>query len=68
MNNRLSQLPLALKQLEAEKQEQAHQAYQLHKSLQPIPGSIEADNKEVQQANNIRLRAMIAIQNALGPL
>jgi len=68
VNNKLSQLPSALQQLEAEKHEQAHQAYQLHKSLQPIPGSVEADNKEVQEAKNIRLRAIVEIQSALGSL
>ena len=68
MNNKLSQLPLALQQLKAEKHEQARQAYQLHKSLQPILGSAEADNKEVQEADNVRLRVILAIQNALGSL
>ena len=68
VNNKLSQLPSALQQLKAEKHEQAHQAYQLHKSLQPIPGSVEADNKEVQEANNIRLRAIVEFQSALGSL
>ena len=61
VDSRLSQLPSALQQLEAEKNEQARQAYQLHKSLQPIPGSAEADNKEVHEADNIRLRAIMAI-------
>ena len=68
VSNKLSQLPSALKQLEVEKQEQARQVYQLHKSLQPIPGSVDADSKDVQEADDIRLRAMIVIQNILGPL
>ena len=68
MNNKLSQLPSALHQLEAEKHEQARQAYQLHKSLQPIPGSIEADIKEVQEADGVRLCVIMAIQNTLGSL
>ena len=66
MSNKLSQLPSALKQLEEEKEEQARQAYQLHKSLQSIPGIVKADNKEVQETDDIRLRAMMVIQNALG--
>jgi len=61
VNNKLPQLPSALQQLEAEKNEQARQVYQLHKSLQPIPGSAKADNKEVHEADNIRLRAIMAI-------
>ena len=54
VNNKLSQLPLALQQLEAEKQEQARQTYQLHKSIKPVPGSAEADIKEIQDADDIR--------------
>jgi len=68
VDNRLSQLPSALQQLEVEKQEQARQTYQLHKSLKPIPGSVEADNREIQEADDIRLRAISVIQNALGSL
>ena len=59
MDSRLSQFPSAFQQLEVEKQEQARQTYQLHKSLKPIPGSTEADNKEIQDADDIRLRAIL---------
>ena len=68
MDNRLSKLPTALQQLEAEKQEQARHTYQLHKSIKTVPGSIEADVKEIQDANDIRLRAISVIQNAHGSL
>ena len=68
VDNKLSQLSMALQQLEAEKQEQARQTYQLHKCIKPIPGSAEADNKEIQDADDIRLRAISVIQNALGSL
>ena len=68
MDSRLSQFPSAFQQLEVEKQVQAHQTYQLHKSLKPIPGSAEADNKEIQDADDIRLRAISVIRNALGSL
>ena len=68
VDNRLSQLPLALQQLEAEKQEQARQTYQLHKSIKTVPGSAEADIKETQDADDIRLRAISVIQNVLGSL
>ena len=68
VDNRLSQLPTALQQLEAEKQEQARQTYQLHKSIKTVPGSTEADIQEIQIADDIRLRAISVIQNALGPL
>ena len=68
VDNKLSPLPSALQQLETEKQEQAGQTYQLHKSIKPIPGSTEADNKEIQDTDVIRLRAIFVIQNALGSL
>ena len=64
--NKLSQLPTALQQLEAEKQEQARQTYQLHKSTKTVPGSAEIDIKEIQDADDIRLCAISVIQNALG--
>ena len=68
VDNRLSQLPSALPQLEAEKQEQARQSYQLHKSIKAVPGSTEADIKEIQDADDIRLCAISVIQNVLGSL
>ena len=67
MDNKLSQLPTALQQLEAEKQEQARQTYRLHKSIKTVPCSAEADIQEIQIADDIRLRAISVIQNALGP-
>jgi hypothetical protein len=66
VDNRLSQLPSALQQLEAEIQEQARQSYQLHKSIKA--GSAEADIKEIQDADDIRLCAISVIQNVLGSL
>jgi len=68
VDNKLSQLPSALQQLEVEKQEQARQTYRLHKSLKPIPGSAKADSKKIQDADDIHLRAISIIQNALGSL
>ena len=68
VDNRLSQLPTVHQQLEAEKQEQARQTYQLHKRIKAIPGSAEADIQEIQKADDIRLRAIPVIQNFLGPL
>jgi hypothetical protein len=68
VDNKLSQLPTALQQLEAEKQEQARQTYQLHKSIKTVPDSAKIDIKEIQDADDIRLRAISVIQNALGSL
>jgi len=68
VDKKLSQLPMALQQLEAEKQEQARQTYQLHKSIKSVPGSAEADIQEIHKADDIRLRAISVIQNTLGSL
>jgi len=51
-----------------EKLEGARQAYQLHKSLQPIPGSTDDDNQTIQEAEEIRLRAINVMQDSLGSL
>jgi len=67
-DNDLSQIPSAIIRLERKKQEQAHQAYQLHKSLRPIPGYADDDNKTIHTANEILLRAIKVIQDALGSL
>ena len=61
VDNRLSQLPTALQQLEAEKQEQARQTYQLHKCIKRVPGSVDVDIKEIQDADNILLHAISVI-------
>ena len=68
VDNKLSQLPTALQQLETEKQEQARQTFQLHKSIKTVPGSAEADINEIQDADDIRLRVISVIGNALGSL
>ena len=61
VDNILSQLPTALQQLEVEKQEQARQTYQLHKSIKIVPGSAEADVQEIQIVDDIRLCAISVI-------
>ena len=57
----LSQIPLAITRLEGERQKHARQAYQLHKSLQPIPGSSEDDNQAIESVDQLRLRAIKVI-------
>ena len=68
VDNDLSQIPSAIIRLKGEKQEQARQAYHLHKSLRSIPGSADDDNRTIQTADEIRLCAIKMIQDALGPL
>ena len=57
----LSQIPLAITRLEGERHKDARQAYQLHKSLQPIPGSSEDDNQVIKSVDQLRLRAIKVI-------
>ena len=64
----LSQIPSAITRLEGERQKHARQAYQLHKSLQPIPSSSKSDNQVIQDVDQILLRAIKVIQEALGLL
>ena len=61
----LSQIPLAIVRLEEDKQKYARQAYQLHKSLQPIPSSSVDNNQVIENIDQIRLRAIKVIQEAL---
>ena len=68
VENDLSQIPSAITRLEGENQEQARQAYHLHKSLRPIPDSADEDNKTIQTIEEICLRAIKVIQDALGSL
>ena len=51
----LSQIPLAITRLEGERQKHARQAYQLHKSLRPIPGSSADNNQVIENIDQIFL-------------
>jgi hypothetical protein len=60
-----SQLPDALKNLQQERDAQARKALQMRKKLKPIEGSADEDTREIEEANQIRLRAISAIQTLL---
>ena len=64
----LSQIPPAIAKLEEDKQKHARQAYQLHKSLRLIPGSSAVNNQVIENINQIRLRVIKVIREALGLL
>ena len=64
----LSQIPPAIAKLEEDKQKHTRQAYQLHKSLRLISGSSVDNNQVIENIDQIRLRAMKVIQEALGLL
>jgi len=54
-----------LKTLQQERNTQAHKALQMKKKLQPIEGSANEDIREIEEANQIRLRAISTIQDLL---
>jgi len=64
----LSQIPPPIAKLEEDKQKHARQAYQLHKSLRPIPSSSADNNQVIANIDQIRLRAIRVIREALGLL
>ena len=64
----LSQIPSAITRLEEEKQKHARQAFQLHRSLWPIPGSSVDDNQVIENVDQIHLRVIKVIWEALGLL
>ena len=61
----LSQIPPAITKLQEDKQKYARQAYQLHKSLQPISSSSADNNQVIANIDQIRLRAIKVIREAL---
>jgi len=60
-----SQLPETIKTLEQEQNIQARKALQMKKKLKPVEGSADEDIKEIEEADQIRLRAISAIQALL---
>ena len=60
-----SQLPETIKLLEQERNIHGRKALQMKKRLKPVEGSADDDLKEIEEANQIRLRAISAIQALL---
>ena len=60
-----SQLPETIKLLEQERNAHGRKALQFKKKLKPIEGSADEDVKEIEAANQIRLRTISAIQALL---
>jgi len=60
-----SQLPETIKLLEQEQNVQSHKALQMKKKLKPVEGSADDDVKEIEEANQICLRAISTIQALL---
>ena len=60
-----SQLPNMLKNLQQERDVQARKALQMKKKLKSVEGSADEDTREIEETNQIRLRAISAIQTLL---
>ena len=60
-----SQLPEMIKTLEQERNTQARKALQMKKKLKPVEGSADEDIREIEEADQIRLPAISAIQALL---
>jgi len=60
-----NQLPEVIKHLEQERNVQARTALQMKKKLKPVEGSVDDDTKVIDEANQIRLRAISTIQMLL---
>jgi uncharacterized coiled-coil DUF342 family protein len=60
-----SQLPDVIKALQQERDVQARKALALKKKLKPVEGVADEDIKEMKEADQIRLRAISAIQSLL---
>ena len=58
------QLPDALRNLQQERDAQARKVLQM-KKLKPVEGSTDEDAKEIEEANQICLHAILAIQTLL---
>jgi len=58
-------LPKTIKTLEQERNVQARKALQMKKKLKPVEGSADEDMKEIEEADQIRLRAISTIQALL---
>jgi len=60
-----SQLPEMIKTLKQERNTQARKALQMKKKLKPVESYADEDIKEIEEANQIRLRAISTIQALL---
>jgi len=61
----LEQVEEALSQAQQERNTQARKALQMKKKLKPVEGSVDEDIREIGEVDQIRLRAISAIQALL---
>ena len=65
---RLQELPSVIADLKQERQHLAHEALKLHRSVSEVPGSADDDQRILDSADQIRRRAIAAIDALLGNL
>lgn len=65
---KLNQLPETVGKIREEVVLKIRQARTLHQSIKPIPGTVEDDNRIIDEIDQIHLRAVNAIQKTLGSL
>nr|TKW02840.1 hypothetical protein SEVIR_7G035658v2 [Setaria viridis] len=65
---RLQELPSVIADLKRERQHLAHEALKLHRHMSEVPGSAEDDQRVLDSADQIRRRAIAAINALLGDL
>ncbi|XP_072151288.1 uncharacterized protein [Setaria viridis] len=65
---RLQELPSVIADLTRERQRLAHEALKLHRSASEVPGSADEDQRVLDSADQIRRRAIAAINTLLGNL
>jgi len=58
-------LPDAIKNLQQDRDNQGRKALLMKKKLKPVEGSADEDTKEIEEANQIRLCVISAIQPLL---
>lgn len=64
----LDQHPANIEQMEEDLKTSAKETLHLHKKIYPIPGLVDADQKEIDEIDEIRLRAINAIPKFVGPM
>nr|BAX24966.1 aminotransferase-like protein [Oryza punctata] len=63
---RIADLPQAIEEQKSKLKSSIKHLATLNKSLKPVPGTDAADAKAIDEVEQIRLRAILAIQNFLG--
>ncbi|RLN33698.1 hypothetical protein C2845_PM03G18750 [Panicum miliaceum] len=64
--SKLQNLPVAIEEMKANMKTSVREAVRLQKQIKPIPGSADEDQQKIDEVNQIRLDAIVAIEKLLG--